>query len=251
MGVRPSGPQVASTPAQLWPGGAAHPSGPANVPLHDDPVYRCCLLLSGWIIAAKENFERSFPFLVSLLLGFSLSLSWIGSWLPSPYEPLTAYSTLLDERFNISVVNFHRECVPDPDLSSIPSQNYSWFEAWFFPPNPSPVCVAIDQCWPWISHQLLPSLLPSALAVQNIGPVRVASLQAWISFKWHVLLESLHVYAADLRTYAVSTASTNAVPLLLLYAFFPGKTILSGIRLLMKYSRTRTAQPPQHQYSPQ
>ena len=214
------------------------PVGPGATDLGkvvEDPVHLLALQIAGFLIRAQELISSALPFVCPFLLGFSLSLSLAGMLSPSAFEPIIQHGRILDEVFNATVLSFLQEYSPCADRV----HQTLWYD-WLFSPSLPPDCEPIAFCMPAF-QRLMPVLAPSVLAATYHASAPAMSVRFWFEASWHSSLEYGMTQASSLRTYAITFISDHALVILVLYMCFPGRTLLSLVKLITKSSRPRNA----------
>ena len=170
-------------------------------------------------------------------LSLALSLSFAGLLLPSASEPIVEHGRLLDAVFNTSYSEFLQLQTP---CGWAVSQSSSWTD-WVFDRishhSSDPDCEPIAYCIPAF-QRLIPSLLPSTLAVRIIAPARVVTIRISLERFASQSLEAFWTQVTDVRSWAITFASDHALALIVCYLCFPGRTIMACLKLLSKTSRT-------------
>ena len=167
----------------------------------------------------------------------SLSLSLAGLLLPSTSEPIVEHSRLLDIVFNTTYSEFLQ--LQTPCGRAVP-QSSSWTD-WVFDrishQSPDPDCEPIAYCIPAF-QRLIPSLLPSTLAVKVVAPARVVTVRIWLERFASKSLEAFWTQVTFVRSRAITFVSDHALAPIVCYACFPGRAIMSCLKLLTKVPRT-------------
>ena len=157
--------------------------------------------------------------------------------MPSTSEPIVEHSRLLDVVFNTTYPEFLQ--LQTPCGRAVP-QSSSWTD-WVFerishqPPDPD--CEPIAYCIPAF-QRIIPSLLPSALAVKIVAPARVVTIRISLGRFASKSLEAFWTQVTVVRSWAITFASDHALALIVCYLCFPGRTIMACLKLLSKTSRT-------------
>ena len=193
-----------------------------------------------WGVPLPPRGHRAvFPFLLVFMLGISLSLSLslAGLLLPSTSEPIVEHGRLLDAAFNASYSEFVQ--LQTPCGRAVP-QAASWTD-WAIdristqPPDPD--CEPMAYCIPAF-QRLIPTLLPSTLAAKVLASARVVAVRIWLERRATKSLEWFWTQVTFVRSWAITFVSDHALAFIVCYICFPGRAIMSCLKLLTKVSRT-------------
>ena len=202
-----------------------------------DATYEFALWLSGAFLLFQEYAAWALPYLFVLLLGFSLSLSLAGLLLPSAGEPIAEHSRLLDSVFNVTYYDFLHygsPCNRDvPPLSTWADWVFGRVSTRSFDVD----CEPMAYCFPAF-QRLVPSLLPSNLAVRINTPLRVVSFRIRLERLVCSLSAAAWSQFAVVRSRAITFVTDHALALFVCYMCFPSKAILSCLKLLTRVPRS-------------
>ena len=157
--------------------------------------------------------------------------------MPSTSEPIVEHGRLLGVVFNTTYSEFLQ--LQTPCGRAVP-QSSSWTD-WAFDRmsrQPSdPDCEPIAYCIPAF-QRLIPSLLPSTLAVKVVAPARVVTVRIWLERFASKSLDAFWTQVTFVRSRAITFATDHALAPIVCYACFPGRAIMSCLKLRSKASRT-------------
>ena len=157
--------------------------------------------------------------------------------MPSTSEPIVEHSRLLDIVFNTTYSEFLQLQTP---CGWLVSQSSSWTD-WMFGRishhSSDPDCGPIAYCIPAF-QRLIPSLLPSALAVEIVAHARGVTVRISLERFASKSLEAFWTQVTFVRSWAITFATDHALALIVCYPCFPGRAVMSCFKLLSKASRT-------------
>ena len=87
-------------------------------------------------------------------------------------------------------------------------------------------------------QRLIPTLLPSSLAAKVLASARVVTVRIWLERRASRSLEVFWAQVTSVRSWTIAFVSDHALALFVCYVCFPGKAIMSCLKLLAKVSRT-------------
>ena len=87
-------------------------------------------------------------------------------------------------------------------------------------------------------QRLIPTLLPSTLAVKVVASARVVTVRIWLELRATKSLERVWAQVTSVRSWAITFVSDHALARIVCYICFPGRAIMSCLKLLTKVPRT-------------